>query len=153
MDTRKTRKSKKEESRENGEMDGERGEASLKGEREGEEIRWGLGAFNGEFRQRSVLVHLPALPGYQAFLQGCCWSQDGRAPMPGGESARLFRCQCCFPCKLHLWAACARNLARRARGGRPPPDDETDTTVVSNIRAKVLREARQEAQGQHGEDR
>ena len=112
----------------------------------------GLGAFNGEFSKRSVLVQFPALPGYQAFLQGCCWSQAGQAPMLGGGQHTALSLPV-FPLEIDAWAACARNLARRTRGGRPPPDDETDATVVSNMRAKVLREARQEAQGQHGEDR
>ena len=52
---------------------GERGEASLKGEREGEESSGGLGAFNGEFSKRSVLVQFPSLLGYLGFSFALLW--------------------------------------------------------------------------------
>ena len=135
-ETSKEQKGRKQEKRRDG---GERGEASLKGEREGEESRGGLGAFNGEFSQRSVLVQFPSLPGYQAFLQGWCWSQAGQAPMlrRGQRTALSLPV---FPLEIDMWAACARNLARRAQSGRPPPEDETDATRRSaGLRTRVAK--------------
>ena len=118
---------------------GERGGVPEGREREGEESRGGLGAFNGEFSQRSVLVQLPSLPGYQAFLQGWCWSQAGQAPMlrRGQRTALSLPV---FPLEIDMWAACARNLARRAQSGRPPPEDETDATRRSaGLRTRVAK--------------